>query len=88
MVIYDGQPYRDIHPYTKEAAQVSPVMFVSGIASGYRVNWSTMVRQFLKSEDGVSGPTISRWTCENLDELKGNWEREADVRRVTLQRWQ
>ena len=63
VVILAGVPYRVIHSLYRHLAIVSAVMSGTGMASGHLVNQSMMVRQYLYSFDGGSGPTM--WMCSN-----------------------
>ena len=54
-----GTPNRAIQWEMSALAQVAEVVSVNGIASGHRVNRSTIVRRYVKPCDGSKGPTIS-----------------------------
>ena len=65
VVIVCVHPKRDINPDTRARVTVSAVMSGRGMASGECVKRCTALRQYLKTSDVGSGPTMSRCRCWN-----------------------
>ena len=63
-VICNGTPNLDTQADSKAEAQASAVADFMGMASGQRVDRSTIVNKYLKSSDAGRGPTTSTWMCE------------------------
>lgn len=59
LVIIDGVPKREIHPWNKAEAHSVAEIPDRGIASGHLVDLSTHVNKYLKPCETGRGPTIS-----------------------------
>ncbi len=65
-VMTAGTPKRLTQPATKASAIVAASMFLTGMASTHLVDWSMMVKRYLKPSAEVgSGPTKFTWRCVN-----------------------
>jgi len=77
-----------MYPDRRARSTVSAVMFSKEFASGQREKRSTAVRQYLKSSDVGSGPTMSMCRLWNRDVGRATSPSGVQVCLNTFDRWQ
>lgn len=70
-MITAGVPYFEIHVLKKVVIIVSAELSGIGVASGYLVVLSIIVRQYRNLFEGGRRPTISKCICENFSSGTG-----------------